>query len=87
MEFNQTKAEWRSTRINAQLNHMGREITNLGWSKILTTYHPDINVDWDQAWEIFQIYRKIYIAKQNSCYARFTPKEQALLLNLHKINF
>ena len=49
MEFNQTKAEWRSARINAQLDLMDQEITNLGWSKILTIYHPDINVDWDQA--------------------------------------
>jgi len=87
MESNQTKVEWRNTKLHAQLDLMEQEIKNLGWSKILTIYHPDINVDWDQAWEIFQIYRKIHVAKQNSCYARFTPKEQFLLLNLHKINF
>ena len=79
-------------KVNAQFNKMWNEILEKGWKYILETYHPDTNIDYQEAQEIFNLYRKIHFATQK----RFgiaqpqlillTPKEQILLLNLYKIN-
>jgi len=63
------------------------EISNKQWNGILKTYHPDINYEYQEAFEIFFLYKKIYeeffIKKQMQI--TFNVKEKILLLNLYKI--
>ena len=64
-----------------------KEISNKQWKGILKTYHPDINCEYQEAFEIFSLYKKVYeeffVKKQMQI--TFTSKEKILLLNLYKI--
>ena len=82
--INKEKEEF--TKLEFVINKIHQEILTKGWSNILSTYHPEINVDYQDAFHIFTLYKQIYESRVNHyCYKVFTSKDKRLLLNLYKI--
>ena len=81
---NKEKEEF--TKIEFVINKMHQEILEKGWSNVRYTYHPDVNIDYQEAFHIFALYKQVYESRvKNSDYKVFTSKDKRLLLNLHKI--
>lgn len=82
--INKEKEEF--TKLEFVINKIHQEILTKGWSNILSTYHPEINVDYQDAFHIFTLYKQIYDSRVNHyCYKVFAFKDKQLLLNLYKI--
>ena len=43
-----------------KLKGIQTEILDIGWNKMLSTYHPDINVEHIETHKVFAIYKSIY---------------------------
>lgn len=49
-----------SERVIEKFNEIQSEILKIGWSGILSNYHPDSNFEHPEAFKIFQLYKEIY---------------------------
>jgi hypothetical protein len=50
----------RKQKIVSKINDIQTEILILGWNGILKKYHPEYNLDNQDAEKIFKLYKQVY---------------------------
>jgi len=51
-------------KIHMKFNQIQQEIMAIGWNGILDKYHPDANLDDENAFDLFNLYKEIYSLMQ-----------------------
>ncbi len=47
--------------ILKQYNKIQEEILKIGWQGIIDKYHPDSNVDHNDSYDLFKLYKLVYL--------------------------
>ena len=47
-----------------KFNIVQEEILRIGWKGIVEKYHPDVNMDHECSWKLFELYKEIYANMQ-----------------------
>lgn len=54
-------AQENNEKVLKKFNEIQQEIIKIGWTGVLNKYHPDINLGADNAFELFKLYKEIYL--------------------------
>jgi DNA-binding IclR family transcriptional regulator len=61
------RTEEETRAIIEKYNAVVAEIVHKGWDRIRTEYHPDVNCDNPNSFNIFQMYKEVYLVILNKC--------------------